>query len=133
MPFIHVAERHEITAASRRIVRIAIAFAFDANTGDIDSVIGAENFADKRKRNGSSPEGAGMNKLAAGDPARARFGQSRSRGCFCHGAHYATIQSCTSITLALPQSSPKPERCRRAFMQSRDDAEAQGKEAAMTC
>ncbi len=50
MPFVHVAKRDEIAAATRRIVRVAVAFAVDADAGDVDSVIGAENIVRQTER-----------------------------------------------------------------------------------
>ena len=54
---VHIADRHDIAAAVRGVVAVAVAFAADADAGDIDAIVGSQHAPDIREREGSRAPG----------------------------------------------------------------------------
>jgi hypothetical protein len=69
---IHVAQGDDVAAATGGVVNVAVAFAVDADAGDGDSVIGAEDMADKGEGKGGGTQSACADEMAAGQLAGAR-------------------------------------------------------------
>ena len=72
---VHVADGHNVAAASRRVAAVFLALAADADAGDVDALIGPQHPPDIREREGrgAKRQGRAAQKLAAGEGGGAWF------------------------------------------------------------
>lgn len=56
---VHIADGDDIAASGKRVGGVAIAFAADADTGDVDAVIGTEDASHEGEREGGGAGGEG--------------------------------------------------------------------------